>query len=80
MNVILGSLHLDITKKRYNLMNFIVLKFKCAGEVWEGNAKLVRKPEPVPITAAREILECSKTARNTALRPELEWYPLEVET
>ena len=39
-------------------------------------AKLVKKLETVPMTAAKRILGCSKTASNTALRAELGIYSL----
>ena len=34
-------------------MNLIVPKLLCAGDVWEGNAKLVNPLETVPMTAAK---------------------------
>ena len=50
-------------------------KARIRREVWEGNAKLVKKLETVPMTAAkRKILGCSKTASDTALRAELGMY------
>ena len=36
-----------------------------------GNAKLGKKLETVPMTAAKKILGCSKTASNTAFKAEL---------
>ena len=52
------------------MMNVIVPKLEYA-EVWEGNAKLVKKLETVPpMAAAKKILGRSKTASNTALRAE----------
>ena len=49
------------------MMNVIVPKL-----VWEGNAKLVKKLETIPMTAAKKIiLGYSKTAsNNTVLRAE----------
>ena len=57
-------------------MNVILPKLESAGEVWEGNAKLAKKLETVPTTAAKKILGCSKTASNTTLRAELDMYSL----
>ena len=70
MDVFLRELQLDTRIKRCILRKVIVQKLEYAGEVWEGNAKLVKKLETVPITAAKKILGCSKTASNTALRAE----------
>ena len=38
------------------LMNVIVPKLECAGEVWEENAKLVKQLETVQMTPAEQIL------------------------
>ncbi|CAM9862168.1 unnamed protein product, partial [Sphacelaria rigidula] len=43
MDVILGYPHLDTRIERCILMNVIVPKLEYAGEVWEGNVKLVEK-------------------------------------
>ena len=61
MDVILRSSHLDTRIKRCILMNVIVPKLEYAGEVWEGNVKLVKKLETVQMAAAKKILEYSKT-------------------
>ena len=61
MDVILRDSQLDTMIK---MMKVIVPKLEYA-EVWEGNAKLVKKLETVPMTAAKKILWCSKTASNT---------------
>ena len=50
-------------------MDVIVPKLEYAGEVWEGNAKLVKQLEAVQMTAAEKVLGCSSTASNTLLRP-----------
>ena len=71
MDVILRESQLDTRIKICILRNVIVPKLEYAGEVWEGNAKLVKKLETVPMTAAKKMLGCSKTASNTALRAEL---------
>ena len=70
MDAILRESQLDTRIKRCILRNVIVPKLEYA-EVWEGNAKLVKKLETVPMTAAKRILGCSKTASITALRAEL---------
>ena len=80
MDVILRESHLDTRIKRCILMKVIAPKLEYAGEVWEGNAKLVKKLETVPMKAAKKILGCSKTASNTALRAELGMYSLKTET
>ena len=74
--MILRDSHLDTRIKRCILMNVIVPKLEYAGEVWEGNVKLVKKLETVQMAAAKKILGCSKTTRNTALRAKLGMYPL----
>ena len=56
----------------------IVPKLEYAGEVWEGNAKFVRQLETVQMTAAKKVLGCSSTTSDTALRAELEMYPLTI--
>ena len=42
-----------------------VPKLEYAGEVWEGNAKLVKQLETVQMTAAEKVLGCSSTTSNT---------------
>ena len=76
MDVILRDSHLDTRIKTCILMNVIVPKLEYAGEIWEGNVKLVKKLETVQMAAAKKILGCSKTTSNTALRAELGMYPL----
>ena len=79
MDVILRESQLDTRIKICILRNVIVPKLEYV-EVWEGNAKLAKKLETVPMAAAKKILGCSKTASNTALRPELGMYSLKTET
>ena len=43
MDAILTDSHLDSKIKRRILMKVIVPELEYAGEVWEGNAKLVKK-------------------------------------
>ena len=69
--MILRDSHLDTNIKICILMNVIVPKLEYAGEVWWGNAKLVKKLETIPRTAAKKIIRCSKTASNTVLRTEI---------
>ena len=59
-DVILRDSHIDTRINICILMNMIVPKLEYA-EVWEGNAKLVKKSETVPMAAAKKILEWSKT-------------------
>ena len=47
-----------------------------AGEVWEGNAKLVKQLEIVQITSAKEYY-CKMLTSNPVLRAALGMYPLE---
>ena len=77
MDAILRESQLDTRIKICILRNVIIPKLEYAGEVWEENAKLLKKLETVPMTAAKKILGCSKTASNTALRAELCMYSLE---
>ena len=76
MDVILRESQLYTRIKICILRNVIVPKLENAGDVWEGNAMLVKKLETVPMTAAKKILGCSKTASNTSLRAELGIYSL----
>ena len=71
MDVILRDSQLDTRIKICILMKVIVPKLEYAGEVREGNSKMVKKVETIPMTAAKKILGCSKTASNTALGAEL---------
>ena len=76
MDAILTDPHLDTRIKICILMNVIVPKLEYSGEVWEGNENFVKQLETVRMTAAKNILACSSTTRNTVLRAELGMYPL----
>ena len=76
MEAVLTDSHLDTRIKRCILMNVIVPKLEYAGEVWEGNAKLVKQLETVQMKGAKKVLGCSSTTSNTVLRAELGMYPL----
>ena len=54
MDAILIDSHLDTRIKRCSLLNVIVPKLECAGEVWEGNAKLIKQLETVQMTALKK--------------------------
>ena len=56
MDAILTDSHLDTRIQRCILMNVIVPKLEYAREVWEGNAKLVKRLEIVRMTAAKKVL------------------------
>ena len=75
MDAILTDPQLETRIKRCILTNVIVPKLEYAGEVWEGNAKLVKRLETVQMTAAEKVLGCSRTTRITVLRAELGMYP-----
>ena len=77
MDAILTDPHLDTKIKIRILMNVVVPKLECAGEVREGSAKFVKHLETVQITAAKNTLGCSSTTSNTVLRAELGMHPLE---
>ena len=66
MDAILTDSHLDARIKGCILMCVIVPKLEYAGEVWEGNAKIVKQLETVRMTAAKKILGCSSTTSNLA--------------
>ena len=53
MDAILTDSHLDTRIKRYILTNVIVPRLEYAGEVWEGNANLVKQLETVQLTACQ---------------------------
>ena len=61
MDAILTDSHLYARIKRCILMNVIVPKLEYAGEVWEGNAQLVKQLETVQMAAAKKVLGCSST-------------------
>ena len=54
MDAILTGSHLDTRIKIFILVNVIVPKIEYAGEVWEGDAKLVKQLETVQMTAAKK--------------------------
>ena len=60
MDAILTDSHLDTRVKRCVLMNVIVPNIENAGEMWEGNAMLVKQVETVPMTAAKESIRMLK--------------------
>ena len=70
MDAILTDSHLDTINriKRCILMNLIVPKLEYAGEVWEGNAKLVKQLETVQVTAAKRVLGCSSTTSKYSIK------------
>ena len=74
--VFLRHSHLDTRTKNFFPMNVIVPKLECAGKVWDGNAKLVKKLEAVQMASAKKILVCSNTTRHTTVGAELGIYPL----
>ena len=77
VDAILTDPHLHTGIKICILINVIVAKLDYAGQVWEGNAKFVKQPGTAQMTAAaKNILGCSSTTSNTALRAELGTYPL----
>ena len=80
MDAILTDSHLDTTNKICILINVIAPKVEYAGELWGGNAKLVKQLETVQMSAAKNVLGCSSTMSNTELRAELGMYPLKTET
>ena len=65
MDATLTDSHLDTRIKICILIDVIVPKLEYAGEVWEGNAKLVKQLETVQMTAAKKILGCSSTRSNS---------------
>ena len=54
MGAILTDSNHDTRIKRCILINVIVPKLEYTGEVWEGNAKVVKQLEAVQITAAKK--------------------------
>ena len=75
MDAILTDSHLDTRIKKCILINVIIPRLEYAREVWKGNAKLVKQPETVQMTAAEKIRGCSSTTSNTVLRAALGMYP-----
>ena len=80
MGAILTDSHRDTTIKRCILMHVMVRKPKDAGEVWEGNAEVVKQLETLQMTEAEKILRCSSTTSSIVLRAELGMHPLKTNT
>ena len=59
------------------LINVVVPKVEYAGEVWEGNAKLLKQLETVQMAAAKKVIGCLSTTGKTVLRAALGMCPLE---
>ena len=60
MDAILTDPHFDTRIKICIVMSVIVPKQEYAGEVREGIAKFAKQLETVQMTAAKEVLGCSK--------------------
>ena len=58
-------------------MNVNMQKLEHAGNVREGDVKLMEKLETVSKAAAKRVLGTSETTNDTALRPAFGMYPLE---
>ena len=71
MHPILADRHLDTRIKLAVLKSVIVPPLEYAGEVWEGNTKVVKELEAAQMKAAKIILGCSKRTSNAAVRAEL---------
>ena len=76
MDAILTDSRLDTMITRCFLINVSLPKLEYAGQVWEGNAKFVKQPETMQMTAAKNIRGCSSTMSNTVLRAELGMHSL----
>ena len=72
--LLITDLHLNTKVEICILMNVIVSNLKYAGELREGNAKLVKRLEAE--TAAKKILGCSSTTSNRVLTTQLGMHPL----
>ncbi|CAB1115356.1 unnamed protein product [Ectocarpus sp. CCAP 1310/34] len=71
LHPILANRHLDTRIKLTVLKSVIVPPLEYAGEVWEGNKKVVKELEAAQMKAAKTILGCSKRTSNAAVRAEL---------
>ncbi|CAB1118116.1 unnamed protein product [Ectocarpus sp. CCAP 1310/34] len=71
LHPILANRRLDTRIKLTVLKSVIVPPLEYAGEVWEGNKKVVKQGEAVQMKAAKIILGCSKRTSNAAARAEL---------
>ena len=58
------------------MKSVIVPPLEYAGEVWEGNKKVVKELEAAQMKAAKIILGCSKRTSNATVRAELGIRPL----
>ena len=76
-DAILTDSHLDSRITRCFLMNAIIANLEYAGEVWEGNAKLLKQLETVQMAAAKKVIGCLSTTSKTVLRAALGMCPLE---
>ncbi|CAB1113177.1 unnamed protein product [Ectocarpus sp. CCAP 1310/34] len=71
LHPILANRHLDTRIKLTVLKSVIVPPLEYAGEVWEGNKKVVKELEAAQMKAAKTILGCSRRTSNAAVRAEL---------
>ncbi|CAB1098704.1 unnamed protein product [Ectocarpus sp. CCAP 1310/34] len=71
LHPILANRHLDTRIKLTVLKSVIVPPLEYAGEVWEGNKKVVKELEAAQMKAAKIILGCSRRTSNAAVRAEL---------
>ena len=63
MYAILTDSHHGSRTKVCVLINVVVPKLEYAGEIWEGNATLVKQLEAAQMTGAKNMLVCSRTRR-----------------
>ncbi|CAB1104917.1 unnamed protein product [Ectocarpus sp. CCAP 1310/34] len=71
LHPIFANRHLDTRIKLAILKSVIVPPLEYAGEVWEGNKKVVKELEAAQMKAAKIILGCSTRTSNAAVRAEL---------
>ena len=71
LHSILANRQLDTRIKLTVLCSVIVPPLEHAGEVWEGNKKVVQELEAAQMKAAKIILGCSKRTSNAVVRAEL---------
>jgi len=71
LHPILADRHLDTRVKLTILNSVIIPPLEYAGEVWEGNTKIVAELEAAQMKAAKIILGCSQRTSNAAVRAEL---------
>ncbi|CAM9890429.1 unnamed protein product, partial [Sphacelaria rigidula] len=56
-------------------LGIVWLQLEYGGEVWKGNAKLMKKVETVQTAASKKILGCSNTSSKCSIKSRIRSVP-----